>query len=125
MRNVMDAVFWLPCTGAQWAALSKNLPFKSTVYDYFAEWQVDGTFDRILHALVQEDREDGNHLMRIRRPSYHLPSSHPGTVARSCGTCTILAPGNRTKVPSSVSQAAATDPAAMACTRPSTSRSTT
>src|SRR5271166_1788052 len=34
-------------TGCQWRAIPKDLPPRSTVYDYFDLWGWDGTLDRI------------------------------------------------------------------------------
>ncbi len=44
-------------TGCQWRYLPKDLPPKSTVYDYFSLWNWDGTLDRIHHALYVKCRE--------------------------------------------------------------------
>ena len=47
-------------TGCQWRAIPKDLPPKSTVYDYFDLWTYDGTLERIHHALYEQCRERGN-----------------------------------------------------------------
>ena len=39
MREVLNAVFYLLSTGCQWDALPKDLPPKTTVYDYFSLWR--------------------------------------------------------------------------------------
>lgn len=44
-------------TGCQWRAIPKDLPPKSTVYDYFGLWTYDGTLDRIHHAPYVRCRE--------------------------------------------------------------------
>jgi transposase len=44
-------------TGCQWRAIPKDLPPRSTLYDYFDLWSWDGTLDRIHHALYVECRE--------------------------------------------------------------------
>src|SRR6516165_4675252 len=44
-------------TGCQWRAIPKDLPPKSTVYDYFDLWTYDGTLQRIHHALYEQCRE--------------------------------------------------------------------
>jgi transposase len=44
-------------TGCQWAALPKDLPPKSTVWDYFSRWEWEGTIARIHHALYLAVRE--------------------------------------------------------------------
>ena len=41
----------------QWGALPKDLPPKSTVYDYFDLWGWDGTLERVHHALYVACRE--------------------------------------------------------------------
>jgi transposase len=57
MREVVNAILYIDWAGCQWAALPREFPPSSTVYEYFAAWSFNGTFDRILFALVQEDRE--------------------------------------------------------------------
>lgn len=44
-------------TGCQWAAMPKDLAPRSTVHDYFARWDWDGTLGRIHHALYVQCRE--------------------------------------------------------------------
>ena len=44
-------------TGCQWRAIPKDLPPRSTVYDYFDRWNWDGTLDRIHDALYVKCRE--------------------------------------------------------------------
>src|SRR3979411_3465460 len=51
MREVLNAVFYLLSTGCQWDALPKDLPPKTTVYDYFSLWRSDRTLLRLHQAL--------------------------------------------------------------------------
>ena len=51
LREVLNAIFYVLSTGCQWQALPKDLPPKSTAWDYFSLWQWDGTIERIHHAL--------------------------------------------------------------------------
>ena len=44
-------------TGCQWSAIPKDLPPKSTVYDYFDLWSWDGTLNRVHGVLYVECRE--------------------------------------------------------------------
>src|SRR5258708_24603836 len=44
-------------TGCQWRAIRKDLPPKSSVYDYFDRWTYDGTWERIHYALYEQCRE--------------------------------------------------------------------
>lgn len=53
MREVLNAIFYLNRSGCQWDMLPHDLPAKSTVYDHFAQWKADGTWQKILDALRQ------------------------------------------------------------------------
>lgn len=61
VREVLNAIFYLLSTGCQWKALPKDLPPKSTVWDYLDLWEWDGTLERIRHALYVEARERAGH----------------------------------------------------------------
>jgi putative transposase len=58
MREVLDAILYLNLnrSGCQWDMLPHDLPARSTVYDYFARWRDDGTWQRLMDALRQEVR---------------------------------------------------------------------
>ena len=56
MREVLNAIFYLTRSGSQWDMLPHDLPAKSTVYDHFAQWKADGTWQKILDALRQQAR---------------------------------------------------------------------
>src|SRR5512142_1094238 len=56
MREVLNAIFSLNRSGCQWDMLPHDLPAKSTVYDHFAQWKADGTWQKILDALRREVR---------------------------------------------------------------------
>jgi len=57
LREVINAIFYINRTGCQWELLPHDLPAKSTVYDYFAKWRNDGTWNDILTALRERIRE--------------------------------------------------------------------
>ena len=57
LREVVIGLMYLLSTGCQWRAIPKDLPPKSTVYDYFDLWTWDRTLDRIHHALYAACRE--------------------------------------------------------------------
>lgn len=50
-REVINAILYLNRSGCQWDMLPHDLPPKSTVYDYFAKWRDDGTWQRMMDAL--------------------------------------------------------------------------
>jgi putative transposase len=56
MRGVLNAIFYLNRSGCQWDMLPHDLPAKSTVYDHFAQWKADSTWQTILDTLRQEVR---------------------------------------------------------------------
>ena len=57
IREVLNAIFYVLWTGCQWKALPKDLPPRSTVWEYLDLWDWDGTLGRIHHALYVEVRE--------------------------------------------------------------------
>ncbi|MGH2360533.1 MAG: IS5 family transposase [bacterium] len=62
MRAVLDTLLYQNRTGCQWDMLPHDLPPKSTVYEYFAQWREDGTWAKVVGRLrtrvrVQEGRE--------------------------------------------------------------------
>jgi transposase len=57
VREVMNGIMYVLSTGCQWRAVPKDLPARSTLYDYFDLWSWDGTLGRIHHALYVECRE--------------------------------------------------------------------
>jgi putative transposase len=77
MREVLNAIFSLNRSGCQWDMLPHDLPAKSSVYDYFAQWRDDGTWQRIMDALRRG----------CGRPSAASPARVPAasTVRRSRG----------------------------------------
>jgi putative transposase len=51
LRDVVDAVFYVLCTGCQWRCLPKVFPPKSTVWRYFDECRHNDTLDAV-HDLL-------------------------------------------------------------------------
>jgi putative transposase len=56
LREVINAILYLNRTGCQWDMLPHDLPPKSTVYGYFAQWRDDGTWQQITDALRTQVR---------------------------------------------------------------------
>jgi putative transposase len=56
MREILNTIFYQARSGCQWDMLPHDLQPKSTVYDYFAQWRDDGTWQRFLDALRQRVR---------------------------------------------------------------------
>jgi transposase len=57
VREIVNGLLYVLSTGCQWRAIPKDLPPRSTVYDYFDLWDWDGTLDRIHEALYVKCRE--------------------------------------------------------------------
>jgi transposase len=57
IREVVNGVMYILSTGCQWRALPKDLPPRSTIYDYLDRWSHDGTLERLHHALYVKCRE--------------------------------------------------------------------
>lgn len=57
MREVVNAILYLTRSGCQWNMLPHDLPAKSTVYDYFAAWRDDGTWQQMLDVARQAYRQ--------------------------------------------------------------------
>ena len=57
MREVVNGLMYVLSTGCQWRAVPKDLPPKSTIYEYFDLWTYDGTLERNHHALYEQCRE--------------------------------------------------------------------
>jgi putative transposase len=55
-REVLNTLLYQARTGCQWDYLPHDLLAKGTVYAYFAAWQEDGTWQKLLDALREKVR---------------------------------------------------------------------
>ena len=60
MREVVNGLMYILSTGCQWRAIPKDLPPKSSVYDYFDLWTYDGTLELVLSSskVIEVRHED-------------------------------------------------------------------
>jgi transposase len=103
MRDVVNGLMYILSTGCQWRAIPKDLPPKSTVYDYFDLWSYDGTLDRIHEALYVQCRERAE---REASPTAAIIDSQSVKSAEKGGprlTRTAMTPVRRSKVKSATS----------------------
>jgi putative transposase len=77
MREVVNAMFYVTRSGCQWSMLPHDLPPKSTVYEYFAAWRDDGTWQLLLDIL----------RMAVRQ--LEAPSEEPAPSAGSIDSQTV------------------------------------
>lgn len=86
IREVMNGLMYILSTGCQWRAIPKDLPPRSTLFDYFDLWTYDGTLDRIHHALYVECREQSD---REVSPSAAIIDSQSVKSAEKGGVASI------------------------------------
>lgn len=58
-RTVLNGMFWILNSGAQWRDLPERYGKWQTVYDRYRRWTREGLFDRILQRLHLELDDDG------------------------------------------------------------------
>ena len=51
MREILNAIFYILCSGCAWRMLPHDLPPWQTVYHYFRQWKGDGTWECMNQAL--------------------------------------------------------------------------
>ena len=56
LRAIVNALFYLNREGCTWRALPHDFPPWRTVYDYFAAWKADGTWEAVNGALRRKLR---------------------------------------------------------------------
>src|SRR6267378_330247 len=56
MREVLNTLFSLNRSGCHWDMLPHDLLPQSTVYDSFAQWRDDGTWEKMVQALREQTR---------------------------------------------------------------------
>src|ERR671917_1201234 len=66
LREIVDGIFYIVRTGAQWRALPHEYPPWPTVYWWFRRWRLDGTWERLNAALRERVRIRAG---RERQPS--------------------------------------------------------
>lgn len=58
--DILNAIFYVLCEGCRWRSLPHDFPNWQTVYTYFRNWRIDGTWVRMhdhLHQWVRVDEE--------------------------------------------------------------------
>src|SRR5262249_54704299 len=94
VREVMNGIMYILSTGCQWRAIPKDLPPRSTLFDYLDLWSYDGTLDRIHHVLYVACREQGE---REASPTAAIVDSQSVKSAEKGGTASIRMAMTRAK----------------------------
>jgi putative transposase len=66
MREVLNGLLYLLRTGCAWRMIPHDLPPWQTVYEYFAQWRDDGTWERLNGVLRVQVRQ---HVGKQAEPS--------------------------------------------------------
>jgi putative transposase len=56
LHEILNAIFYLLKSGCQWRLLPHDFPRWPTVYHYFRQWRIDGTWERINRAIRERLR---------------------------------------------------------------------
>ncbi len=102
VREVVNGLMYILSTGCQWRAIPKDLPARSTLHDYFAQWEWDGTLERIHHALYVKCRE---HAEREASPTAAIIDSQSVKSAEKGGVRlirTAMTPARRPRARSAI-----------------------
>lgn len=76
MREVINGILYRVKNGCSWENLPKDFPAAKTVYHYFREWALDGSWERI-HAALRT-------LVRRKAGRNDTPTARTGTGRNSC-----------------------------------------
>lgn len=57
-REVLNAIFYVAKTGCQWRLLPHDFPNWHTVYDYYRDWKLNKTWDKIHDIFRTKLREN-------------------------------------------------------------------
>lgn len=62
MREVVDGILYVTVAGIQWRMLPHDFPAWRSVYEYYAQWRDDGTWQRMHDTLrAKVRRQEGRH----------------------------------------------------------------
>ena len=56
LRRIVDAIFYLLRTGAQWRLLPHEYPPRGAVFYHYAQWRENGTWEHVTQALRESYR---------------------------------------------------------------------
>jgi putative transposase len=77
LREVVNAILYVNRSGCQWDMLPHDFPPRSTVFEYFAAWRDDGTWENMLRVMREGYREN------------HAPSGEATPSAASIDSQTV------------------------------------
>ena len=57
LREIVNAIFYISRGGCAWRMLPHDFPPWSTVYHYYRQWRLDGTWERVHDTLREQVRQ--------------------------------------------------------------------
>ena len=96
-RREVNAMLYVLKSGCQWRMLPAGFPPWKTVYTYFRNWRIDGTWDRVMHALRKQAR---NAAERSPDPTVAIVDSRSAKTASKGGSAVSM-PARRSRGASS------------------------
>jgi len=88
-REIINAIFYVLRTGCQWRYLPHDFPPWKTVYTYYRNWRVDGTWQRVHDALREQLRAS---VGRNRQPSAAILDSQTSKTTEKGGPAVTTLP---------------------------------
>ncbi len=64
VREIVNALLCIKQTGCPWRYLPHDLPPRSTVHYYFAQWTADGTLEEVLRQLRERVRHQAGRAVQ-------------------------------------------------------------
>ena len=94
-RTVLNGMFWILNSGAQWRDMPERYGKWETVYSRYRRWAREGLFDRILHRLHLDLDDDG----RIDWDVFDVDGTNVRAHQSAAGASKKGAKGNPTTTP--------------------------
>ena len=90
---VLNAIFYRTKNGCTWRDLPKDFPIWETVYDYYRQWALDGTLERIHDVLRREVRKQSG---KADTPTACMIDAQSVKTAQK-GGCVAMTRGKRSR----------------------------